>query len=196
MKKFKNVFILCIFAALIIGYYFYISNRTANDPTDKAAKTTKIEDTLAKDVDTVSNTPRSTVKFYSIILQCLYNESPSDEEVTALGEKARELLDEELIANNPDASYLDDLRAETNEYSKAKRIVMGYAIESGDEVEYYTEEDVEYAVVNSSYTLRETETFTKTNEEYILRKDENGYWKILGWRVAIQAVTDDENDDE
>jgi hypothetical protein len=73
---------------------------------------------------------------------------------------------------------------------------MGYAIESGDEVEYYTEEDVEYAVVNSSYTLRETETFTKTNEEYILRKDENGYWKILGWRVATQAVTDDENDDE
>jgi hypothetical protein len=196
MKKFKNIIMLVIFAAIIIGYYFYISNRSANDPTQNAAKTTKIEDALAKDVDTVSNTPRATVKFYSTILQCIYNEEPSDEEVTALGEKARELLDKELLANNPEASYLDDLRTDTNEYSEAKRIIMGYAIESGEDVSYYTEEDKEYAIVNSSYTLRETETFTKTNEEYILRKDEEGYWKILGWRVANEVVTDSQNDDE
>lgn len=196
MKKYKNVIILCILAASVIGYYFYLSNKTANDPTDKAAKTTEVEDAIAKDVTTVTNTPREAVKFYSVVLQCLYNESPSEEEITALGNKALELLDEELINNNPEEKFLENLKAEIGEYSKSKRIVMGYAIESSEEVKYYTEEEKEYAIVNASYTLRETETFTKTNEEYILRKDEEGYWKILGWRVATKAVADDGNDDE
>jgi hypothetical protein len=196
MKRYKNVIILCVLAAMAIGYYFYLANRPGTDPTDKAAVTTKIQDTLSKDVKTITNTPRSAVKFYSIILQCLYNEVPSDAEIAALGNKARELLDEELVKNNPEASYFNDLNAELNEYSEAKRIVMSYAVESGDDVEYYTEADREYAIVNASYTLRETEDFTKTNEEYILRKDEEGYWKILGWRVAVQAVADDQNEDE
>lgn len=196
MKKNKNVIIICIFAVAIIGYYFYLSNKPTNDPTDEVANTTKIEDTIAKDVVTVSNTPREAVKFYSTILECLYNESPSDEEITRLGNKARELLDAELLSNNPETSYVEDLKAEISDYSKAKRIIMSYAVESGDEVEYYTEEGKEYAVVNTSYTLRETEDFMKTNEEYILRKDEGGYWKVLGWRVATKAVTDDQNADE
>ncbi|MFA9377696.1 MAG: DUF6715 family protein [Lachnotalea sp.] len=196
MKKLKNVFILGVFAALIVGYYFHLSNRTTSDPTDQAAVTTAIEDAIAKDATIVMNTPRATIKFYSTILDCLYNEEPSNEQILALGEKVRELFDQELLDSNPEKSYLDALNTDTGEYAKAKRILMGFAIESGDDVEYYTEEDVEYAIVNASYTLRETDTFTKSNEEYILRKDENGYWKILGWRVVADEVTDTENSDE
>lgn len=196
MKKNKNMIIICIFAVAIIGYYFYLSNKPMKDPTDKATNTTKIEDTITQDVATVTNTPRGAVKFYSTILECLYNEAPSDEEITRLADKSRELLDDELLNNNPKTSYIEDLKAEISDYSKSKRIIMSYAVESGDEVEYYTEEGKEYAIVNASYTLRETEDFMKTNEEYILRKDEKGYWKILGWRVATKAVTDDQNDDE
>lgn len=188
--------ILCILAVAIVGYYFYLSNRTTKDPTDKAAKTTKIEDVLAKDATKVTNTPREAVKFYSTILLCLYNESPNEEEIAALGDKAREVLDAELISNNPKETYLEDLRTEIGEYSKAKRIVMSYVVESSEDVKYYTEQEKEYAIVNTTYTLRETETFTRTSEEYILRKDEEGYWKILGWRIATKAVADDENNDE
>lgn len=196
MKKYKSMIIIVVLAALALVYYFYLSNRPTADTVDKVKKTTKIEDVLAKDISTVTNTPKSAVKFYSEVLECLYNEAPKDEQITALGIKAREVMDEELINSNPKEGYLIDLSADVSEYSKANRIILSYVVESSDEVEYYTENDKEYAIVNASYTLRETENFSKTNEEYILRKDEEGYWKILGWRIAEQVVTEDQDNNE
>lgn len=196
MKKYKSMIIIVILAALALVYYFYLSNRPTADTVDKVKKTTKIEDVLAKDISTVTNTPKSAVKFYSEVLECLYNEAPKDEQITDLGIKAREVMDEELINSNPKEGYLIDLSADVSEYSKANRIILSYVVESSDEVEYYTENDKEYAIVNASYTLRETENFSKTNEEYILRKDEEGYWKILGWRIAEQVVTEDQDNNE
>ncbi|PXV86738.1 hypothetical protein C8E03_112120 [Lachnotalea glycerini] len=196
MKKYKNIIIICVLAALAIWYYFYLSNRTAMDSANKNVTTTEIEDTLAKNIDNVTNTPRAAIKFYSIILQCLYNEDPTEEEITALGEKAREIMDEELINNNPEETYFDALSTEVKEYLQDNKKMIGYVVESSDKVEYYTENGKEYAIVNASYTLRKTNDFTKTNEAYILRKDEEGYWKILGWRIAADEVTDDQNNDE
>lgn len=196
MKKYKSVVIIVILAALALGYYFYLSNKPSEDPTDKVVQTTKIDNILAKDISSVVNTPKSAVKFYSEIIECLYNESPSDEEINQLGLKAREIFDEELNNNNPSESYLVILNANVLEYAQANRIIMSYTVDASDEVQYYTEEDREYAVVDATYTLRETDTFTKTNEEYILRKDEEGSWKILGWRILEEDDTDDQTNNE
>jgi hypothetical protein len=196
MKNYKNIIVIGIFAVAIVGYYYYLSNRPIADPTDQVSTPTKIEEVLETDVTTVMNTPRETVRYYSVLLKCIYNENPSQEQITSLGDKARELLDEELLGNNPEDAYLDSLKNEIEGYKETKRIVMGYAIDSSQNVKYYTEENIDYAIVDASYTLRETEVFTKTNEEYILRKDKNGYWKILGWRISQNAVTETENEDE
>lgn len=151
---------------------------------------------MAKDISLVTKTPKSAVKFYSEIIECLYNESPSDEEINQLGTKARAVLDEELNNNNPTENYLIELNKDVLEYSKSNRIIISYTVDATDDVKYYTQDNKEYAVVNATYTLRETDTFTKANEEYILRKDEEGYWKILGWRISSNGTTDDKNDNE
>ncbi|KAB1441269.1 DUF6715 family protein [Candidatus Galacturonibacter soehngenii] len=196
MKQFRKIVVIVILAGLALGYYFYLSNRTGVSEADKVVNTTKIDKILDKDISSVTNTPKSAVKFYSEILECLYNESPSDEQITQLGTKARTVLDEELNNNNPTESYLIELNKDVLEYSKANRIIMSYTVDSTDNVQYYKQDNKEYAVVNATYTLRETDTFTKVNEEYILRKDEEGYWKILGWRVSSNGISDDKNDNE
>lgn len=196
MKKYRKIIVIVILAGLALGYYFYLSNRPAVDPTDKVINATKIDKILDKDISSVTNTPKSAVKFYSEILECLYNESPSDEQITQLGTKARLILDEELNNNNPTENYLIELNKDVLEYSKANRIIVSYTVDSTDDVQYYTQDNKEYAVVKATYTLRETETFTKSNEEYILRKDEEGYWKILGWRITSKDISDDKNDNE
>lgn len=196
MKRNRKIFVIVILALLALVYYFYLSNKPGVDPTDKVVKATKIDNLLAKDISSIANTPKASVKFYSEILECLYNESPSDEEITQLGTKAREVLDEELNNNNPTESYLIELNADVLEYSKSNRIIMSYTVDSTDDVQYYTQDKKEYAVVNATYTLRETDTFTKVNEEYILRKDEEGYWKILGWRISSNGTSDDKKDNE
>lgn len=195
MKNNKKIIIIVILAMVGVGYYFYLSNKPSST-TEKVVKTSKLDDILTEDISSVTNTPKSTVKFYSEILNYLYNEGPDEEQITELGKKAREVMDIELIENNPEETYFVELDTDVSEYAQARRIIMGYAIDSSDEVEYYTEENREYAVVNATYTLRESDTFTKANEEYILRKDEEGYWKILGWRIAEQAVTEDQNNNE
>lgn len=196
MKQFRKIVVIVILAGLALAYYFYLSNRTGVSEADKVVNTTKIDKILDKDISSVTNTPKSAVKFYSEILECLYNESPSDEQITQLGTKARTVLDEELNNNNPTESYLIELNKDVLEYSKANRIIMSYTVDSTDNVQYYKQDNKEYAVVNATYTLRETDTFTKVNEEYILRKDEEGYWKILGWRVSSNGISDDKNDNE
>lgn len=196
MKKNQKIFVIFILAILALAYYFYLSNKPEVDPTDKVVKATKIDNVLAKDISLVTKTPKSAVKFYSEIIECLYNESPSDEEINQLGTKARAVLDEELNNNNPTENYLIELNKDVLEYSKSNRIIISYTVDATDDVKYYTQDNKEYAVVNATYTLRETDTFTKANEEYILRKDEEGYWKILGWRISSNGTTDDKNDNE
>lgn len=195
MKKFKNVIIICFLAVLIIGYYYYLSNKNQPDAANKTVETSKIDETLASDISTEMKTPRSTVKFYTEVVECFYNESPTDDQIEQLGNKARELFDDELLENNSEDDYFGDLKTEIDEYAESRRIVMSSEIGSSEDVEYYTENDKEYATIYASYTLRETEVFTKSNEEYILRKDDEGNWKILGWRLTANEVSDDEEDE-
>lgn len=196
MKNFKKVLVVIILAAIAVGYYFYLSKRPNVDTTDKVVQKSKIEKILSEDAKTVTKTPKACVKYYSEIIECLYNEEHSDEEIKSLGTKARDIFDTELNNNNPDETYLVDLNSEVLEYSKAGRIVMSYTVDSSDEVQYYTEGEKEYAIVNASYTLREKDAFTKANEEYILRKDEEGQWKILGWRIANNEDSNDQKENE
>ena len=48
----------------------------------------------------------------------------------------------------------------------------------------WTDEEKEYARVIASYTQQEDRKYFKVYEEFILRKDENGKWKILGWYLT------------
>ncbi len=42
----------------------------------------------------------------------------------------------------------------------------------------------------ASYFLRSTKAYNRANQEYVLRKDENGDWKILGF-VALEGDNGD-----
>lgn len=192
MKKYKNIIVLVVLAALAIGYYYYLANRPGKTAQDRPIEVTKIEQALDKTVESACKTPREAVKSYSEIIQCLYNEEPSKEDITNLGKKARELFDEELLANNPENDYFGDLTKELDEYKASKKIVVSFAVEKSQDIKKYTQDSKEYALVNASYTVRDPEVFTKVNEEYILRKDDNGYWKILGWRVSAKPVSAEE----
>lgn len=192
MKKYKNIIVIVILAALAIGYYYYLANRPGKTAQDRPVEVTKIEKVLDKTIESACKTPREVVKYYSEIIQCLYNEEPTEEDITNLGSKARELFDEELLANNTEKDYFGDLTKELDEYKSTKKIIVSYVIEKSQDIELYTQDSKEYALVNTSYTLRDTKVFTKVNEEYMLRKDDNGYWKILGWRVSANPVSGEE----
>lgn len=191
MKNFKNVFVLLALVLLGVAFYINFSYKQSHETINRKGNSSKINMVLEKESSELKENPIAIVEFYSELLQCLYNEKPSDKEIQKLGLKAREILDEELKQNNPEENYLKGLSTDVLLYQKANRVILSYTIDSNNDTHFYTQEEKEYAVVKATYTIREVDTFTKTKEEYILRKDEQGNWNILGWRVDPQSDFDD-----
>ena len=58
------------------------------------------------------------------------------------------------------------------------------------DVEFQTIDGAECACVTASYFVRDDEGYSKTAQEYILRKDQEGKWKILAFQEGV--VKEDE----
>lgn len=178
MKKVRSVIIIVICAALCIGYYYYLSNRDSG----KNAAPTEKEQVISKDLEqSYPTTPREVIKFYNRILLCLYNEENSEAEIEALGAQARNLMDEELLEQNPEEIYLSSLQLETSQFAEDKKQIISVTISTSKEVEYEEIDDVEYAYVESSYYIKGEDDSERAGQTYILRKNKKGRWKILGY---------------
>lgn len=178
MKKLRGIIVIVVCACLCVGYYYYLSHREAvkdSAPTEK-------EQLINKDLEqSYPSTAREVVKLYNRILCCLYNEENSESEVEALGGQVRKLLDEELLTQNPEEIYLISLQADLEEYAQEGKQIISVTISTAKEVEYKEIDNVEYAYVESSYYIKGEDDSERAGQTYILRKDENGRWKILGY---------------
>lgn len=192
MKKRKKSSVIIITIMVIIGVaiitaFYYLGNRMNPSESTLVNKEneTEIDKILAKDFETAyPSTPREVLKLYSRIVVNFYNEKATDDEIEKLAKKVILLFDEELLDNNPMDQYLEDLKKEILEYSKAKKSIISYDIEKSSSVKYYSKNNKEYASIVVSYMLKKDSEYGKTYEEFVLRKDSKGNWKILGWEVT------------
>lgn len=187
MKRFKGIkgmIILLIMAALILGYYLYISNR--NKPfqeTEPAA--TAVQEVLLRNLENnYPPSPKEVLKYYCEITQCFYNETYTDEELHRLASKIRELLDAELVANQTDEDYYASLQFDINDFKDKEYIISSFATSASTDVDYYSKNEFEYAKMNCTFTIRQKTAMKPIIEKFVFRKDEDGHWKILGWDLA------------
>ena len=108
----------------------------------------------------------------------------NDEELEKVASQMRGLFDEELLLLNSHNAYIDNLKLELELYKEAERYISGYKIENGYNIEYITYKDEDYAKVDVLYYLREGKELKYIYEEYTLREDEDGKWKILFWELT------------
>lgn len=189
MSRFKGtkgiiVFIIIVF--LIVGYYFYLSNRQAAAKKEQEAQSlTVVQDTLLRDLNTnYPPTPKEVIKYYSRITQCFYNEEYTEEELKELALKAQELFDDELIQNKKQEQYLTDLQTDIETFKSDECTIPSYSISSSTDVEYFSEEGYDCARLYCIYSLKQGSAYSTTQEIFVLRKDDAGHWKILGWNLA------------
>lgn len=191
MKRFKGMkgtIILIVLACLIIGYYFYLSNGSDSPAADVAKEAEVVTMTMSQKAlsrNLESNyppSPREVVKYFSEITQCYYNEEHDEEELKALGLKMREIYDDELIANQTEEEYLDLLQRDVKEYKANSRTITSYSPSSSVDVETFTEDGYEWARLYCLYDVKQDSLIYQTNLCFILRKDENGHYKIYGWK--------------
>lgn len=181
----KKVLIGLIMVVLIAGFYFAISSRN-NGGSDAEEKTQlkSGEDLLKKNLELdYPLTPTAVVSYYSDLLLAYYNDDCSDSMRKDLMNQSRILYDDELLEKNSEEAQLRALQADVADYEKNKRQIINFTVCDTGDVKYGKLDGAEVALVAVSYRVREKRDLGDVEEEFFLRKDVEGHWKILGWQL-------------
>lgn len=180
MKKnsLKTIIVIVVCAGLCLGYYYYLTQRD----TGKEKAMTEVEMIISKDLEnSYPKTAREVVKFYNRILKCYYSQEYTQEQLEQMTEQARLLMDEELKEINPQDMYLKAVKEDISSYEKEKKVISSVSMEGTNEVEYKTVKGKDCAYVDVTYYLKGEDGSSRSNQTYILRKDDNSKWRILGF---------------
>ena len=188
MKKNSNgikiVIIGVILAVLVVGYFYYLSNKT-KETKEEVVESTLVQATLVRDLDkNYPPTPKEVVKYFNELARCLYNEKYTDDEFNELAIKVMGLYDDELNANNPLIQYLEDLKKDISGFKALDQSISSYSLPASTEVEFFDEGDSSCARLYCNYNIRKGTAKFYSDVVFILRQDENKRWKILGWEES------------
>ena len=178
-KKISYVVLAVVCTAVVVGLFYYFSNQRRTS-VENMTELTEVQKLITEDMDdNYPVRPREVIKLYNRIITCFYSETYTDEELEQLGDMARKLFDEELLANNPRDDYFTALKAEIEEYHTKSKRIMNASVCSSNDVNYQVVDGDECAYVTSTYFINENKEYSRTHQMYVLRKDEDGNWKIL-----------------
>ncbi len=176
--------VLLLLVIMMVGYYYYLSQKSSKDDT-KVPKLTVAQELISRDlVNNYPPTPKEVIKYYSDITKCYYNEEYSEEELEQLASNARVLFDEELAANNDWNKYIMMLQSEITKFQDKSVRISSYNLSASTDVDYFTEDGFDFARLHCTYTLSSGSVKQPVDEVFLLRKDDNGHWRIFGWDLA------------
>lgn len=196
-KRSVKGFTTIVLLVMIIGLaYFTYLNSTVND-RQEISERTETEKLLKYDFENdYPKTVRETVKLHCRYLKSAYNNAFTEEELFIVNQNTRQLFDEELLQHNAEDKQLQGLKDEIQLYADSKQKFASYSLAEASQVKYNTENDNEYAKIKVTISINKGSGVISEDEEYILRKDENGRWKILGWQAVNKNTTENEGDAE
>lgn len=182
----KTIVCVVIMALLVVGYYLYISNKDFRSQSSKDEEQETLENLLAVDLEKeYPANPREVVVYYSDLICCIYNHELSDEELNKAAVQLRTLLDVELLQENSLKEYIERLKEEIEAYRSEKKTITNYQVFKNSEVKYQKMKSRNYATLSAYYRVKAKGAKTATiSEEFLLREDEEGYWRILGWELS------------
>lgn len=195
MKKVGNTkFIMIVLVVMMLGltYYTYLNNKKSNREVNIASES---EQLLNYDFEKdYPKTVRETVKLHCRYLKAAYNEGFSEEELFTANQKIRQLFDEELLEANSPERQLQGLKTEIELFKENKQKLVSYTLAEASQIEHNTEDGIEYAKMKVTLTLKVGASTMSADQEYILRKDAEDKWKILGWQAVKNNKTEDKGD--
>ena len=184
-KKRGGVILLILIAVLIVGAFALVAYRTPKT-AEAATEVTEKDALMSKNIAvSYPSTPREVLKLYNRYMVCLYgveSDQLTDDEVRTLGIKMRQMYDEELLEANPQESHLQKLTQEIVAFQADEKVMIQANVCDSNEVDYIDVEGASGALLEASYFIKKgSKEFSRTYQQYLMRKDANGNWKILGF---------------
>ena len=185
MKRFKmstSIIIIVVSVAVIVGIYFVIANYLSKDDEPTEVEITAVQNVLLRNLENdYPPTPKEVLKYYSDITQCFYAGGYTDEELIELADRAMELYDDELRAHQDYDTYIADLKLEISQFKEKDWSISSYSTSPSTDVEEFERDGYEWAQLYAFYNVRQSTTMVRVTELFLMRKDEDGRWKIYGW---------------
>lgn len=192
-KSFTMIILVLVIAGL--GFYTYLINQTKKQ--QKTVYKTEAQQLLEYDFEeNYPKTVRETVRLHCKYLKNIYNRKFGEEDLSVVNSNIRKLFDEELLTYNPEEQQLQELKKDIALYKEKKQKFVSYSLEESSQVEYNTEEEKEYAKITATLNITVDSVAVFVEQEYLLRKDESGRWKILGWQSVKPDVDENKGDVE
>lgn len=176
----RNIVIFIILIAIVVGYYISTSVKPSNINKTKDEYTLLVEKDLEYGYPA---TPKEVVKFYGRYVKCLYKGGLDDSQVEKLVKQLRLLFDDELLAKNTLESQLTVLKRDIEDYKSENKSIINYEVED-DSIKTGTVHGVENAVIIMGFSVKKDSDYLRTNEQFLLRKDKENKWKIVGWQLV------------
>ena len=183
MKKLKYLMTIALLLMAGVLIYSYVISKDKKVPNTEGETTvSQVSKALEKNVESnYPKTPREVVLYFTDIQKCYYNEEYSDDELVKLAYQAQKLFDEELVMENDFDEYYENLKLEIDEYKSEQKIIAKVIADRASDVIYSEIDGINYAQLNCIYYIKRDGKTNKVVEQYALRCDNNGKWKILGW---------------
>ncbi|MCR5525854.1 MAG: hypothetical protein K6F39_00540 [Lachnospiraceae bacterium] len=175
------VFVIIVIAAVVVFYYFINKPKSDENMTVLSETQAVVQRDLSIEYP---KSPRAVVKYYAELSQCMYDTQNTEKDISDLAIQSRKLFDAELLAQQTEEQYLVDLKSTIKKFADEKRKIVNFTLSSVTDVEYATVDEGELASLYCIYTLQKGTLNYSDKEQYILRKDSEGHWKILGWQTA------------
>lgn len=183
--------LLCV--VLVCGAFYLVKVRSQDSLANGQDNLTEVQRIITKNLtENYPATPREVVKLYNRIITAYYKEDYTEEELEQMVDQELMLFDEELLEVNPKDTYLVLLQADIADYAERSRYIANARVCDASEVQYVSDGDDSLAYVTASYFVREKNEYTRTYQQYVLRKDGDGNWKILGFYQIEGASSEDD----
>lgn len=193
MKK-TRIVILAIVIVAAICTAFYIVNNNSKKESAKEAGLTEIQKITTRNMEKdYPPTPREVIKFYNRIVKCYYGRQYSDDELEQLADQALSMFDDDLLKKNEKESYIESVKSDAAQYEEDNKSISQTDVCDSNDVKYMTDNGDDIAYVTASYFIKTGSSYTKTYQEYVLRKDGDGDWKILTfYKIEGESSESDE----
>lgn len=177
VKGFTLIVIVIVCAGLF--YYTYLNNQSGRQKSE--LKTSQAERLLNYNfAEDYPKTVRETVKLHIQFLKLAYSGECSEQDLATINRNIRQLFDPDLLEINSEDEQLSGLKNEIEQYQSKKLKLSSFTVGEGSQVERNTEDGVEYAKTKVTLVIGSS----SAEEEYLLRKDEEGKWRIMGWQTV------------
>lgn len=182
MKKAKYVIIALACICLICGGFALL----LQDNGIKEKELTAVEKVTTKNLEKdYPKTPREVVKHYNKIVELYYGEEIPAHQLDELVDQMMMLFDEDLALINPRDEYYKSVVADIERYKSLNKKIVRSDVSDSNDVNYLDDvkdgdsEVDELAYVDASYFVNTDGEFSYTYQRFVLRKDDDGRWKIL-----------------